>query len=45
MSTAYCQCKEAVLEEKFYAAGENPYGMIEMAKTLSNDILEDITPK
>lgn len=45
VSTAYCQCNEIILEEKFYPATENPYGVIEMAKTLSNDVLEQITPK
>lgn len=45
VSTAYCHCNESVLEEKYYPAIENPYGLIEMARLLKDDILDLITPK
>ncbi|CAO1407990.1 unnamed protein product [Diamesa serratosioi] len=45
VSTAYCQCNETVLEEKYYPAIENPYGLIQMSKFLKDDILDFITPK
>ena len=45
VSTAYCHCNEDVLEEKYYPAIENPYGLIEMARLLKDDILDLITPK
>lgn len=45
VSTAYCHCNEGVLEERYYPANENPYGVIEMVKLLKDDTLEMITPK
>jgi fatty acyl-CoA reductase len=45
VSTAYCHCKENVLEEKYYPASENPYGIIKMTQLLKNESLEIITPK
>ena len=45
VSTAYCQCNENVVEEKYYPGIENPYGLIEMARLLKDDILDLITPK
>lgn len=45
VSTAYCQCNENHLEERFYPAPENPYGIIEMTQLLKEDLLESITPK
>jgi fatty acyl-CoA reductase len=45
VSTAYCHCNEEIVEEKYYPAIENPYGVMEMVKLLNDDILADITPK
>jgi alcohol-forming fatty acyl-CoA reductase len=45
VSTAYCHCNEDVLEERYYPANENPYGVIEMVKLLKDDTLAMITPK
>lgn len=45
VSTAYCHCNEGVLEERYYPATEDPYGMIEMVKLLKDDTIEMITPK
>lgn len=45
VSTAYCHCNEDVLEERYYPANENPYGVMEMVKLLKDDTLEMITPK
>jgi len=45
VSTTYCHCKENVLEERYYSANENPYGILEMVKTLNDETLEYITPK
>ena len=45
VSTAYCQCNEDVLEERFYPANEDPYGVMAMVKLLKDDTLKMITPK
>lgn len=45
VSTAYCQCREEVLEERHYALNESPYEIMEMVKVLSDKILDDMTPK
>ena len=45
VSTAYCHCNENTLEERYYPANENPYGVIEMVKLLKDDTLTMITPK
>lgn len=45
VSTAYSHCKQDVLEEKFYPAPENPYGVIKMTQLMKNESLELITPK
>lgn len=45
VSTAYCHCNEEVLDECFYNSSENPYGLMEMTKLLSDEMLEMITPK
>lgn len=45
VSTAYCHCNESVLEERYYPANEDPYGIIEMVKLLKDDTLVMITPK
>lgn len=45
VSTAFSQCTE-YLDEKYYAAVYNPYGIIEMTSLLKDDgILTDMTPK
>lgn len=45
VSTAYCHCNEDVLEERYYPANENPYGVMQMVKLLKDDTLDMITPK
>lgn len=45
VSTAYCQCNEEILEERAYAAPNNPLAIATMTKHLDPDILEYITPK
>ncbi|XP_053669822.1 putative fatty acyl-CoA reductase CG5065 [Anopheles nili] len=45
VSTAYCQCNEAVLEEKYYPAPQNPEGVSKMVGLLDDDILDLITPR
>lgn len=45
VSTTYCHCRETILEERYYAARENPYGIIEMLNVLTDEKLEAITPK
>lgn len=45
VSTAYCQCTEEVLEEKYYPANENPFGVMKMVKLLNDDTLKTITTK
>lgn len=45
MSTAYCHCNEDVLEERYYPANENPFGVIKMVELLKDDTLNMITPK
>ncbi|XP_058118914.1 putative fatty acyl-CoA reductase CG5065 [Anopheles ziemanni] len=45
VSTAYCQCNEAVLEEKHYTAPQNPEGISKMVGLLDDDILDLITPR
>lgn len=45
ISTAYCHCEEEVLEEKFYKSSENPFGIMHMCNTLSDETLAYITPK
>jgi fatty acyl-CoA reductase len=45
VSTAYSHCKEDILEEKYYPASENPYGIIKMTQLLKSDTLELITPR
>jgi alcohol-forming fatty acyl-CoA reductase len=45
VSTAYCHCNENVLEERYYPANENPFGVIEMVKLLKDETLAVITPK
>lgn len=45
VSTAYCHCNEEVLDECYYKPTENPYGMMEITKLLSDEMLEMITPK
>lgn len=45
VSTTYCHCEENVLEERYYKANENPFGIMEMVKTLNDETLEFITPK
>ncbi|KAL7038720.1 hypothetical protein ACKWTF_009670 [Chironomus riparius] len=45
VSTTYCHCKEVILEERYYRANENPFGIMEMVKTLNDETLEHITPK
>lgn len=45
VSTAYCHCNEDVLEERYYPANENPYGVMEMAKLLKEETLLSITPQ
>lgn len=45
VSTAYCHCNEGVLEERYYPSVENPFGVMEMVKTLRDDTLSIIAPK
>lgn len=45
ISTAYCNCNEAVLEEKYYKSMENPYGVMQMTELLSDETLKIVTPK
>lgn len=45
VSTAYCQCNEAILEERAYPAPHDPQVIAAMTKTLNDDILECLTPK
>uniref|UniRef100_A0A182PEG6 Fatty acyl-CoA reductase n=1 Tax=Anopheles epiroticus TaxID=199890 RepID=A0A182PEG6_9DIPT len=45
VSTAYCQCNEAVLEEKHYPAPQNPEGISKMVGLLDDDLLDTITPR
>ncbi|EAA03772.5 AGAP002279-PA [Anopheles gambiae str. PEST] len=45
VSTAYCQCNEAVLEEKHYPAPQNPEGISKMVGLLDDDLLDIITPR
>lgn len=45
VSTAYCHCNEDVLEERYYPASENPYGVMEMVDLLKDETLALITPK
>lgn len=45
VSTAYCQCREDVLEERYYPASENPYEIMELVRICKEDTLAEITPK
>lgn len=45
VSTAYCHCNEDVLEERYYPANENPFGVMEMVKLLKDETLDLITPQ
>lgn len=45
VSTSYCHCNEEFLDERYYPATENPFGVMEMTKLLSEEVLELITPK
>lgn len=45
VSTAYCQCNEDVLEERAYAAPNDPLAIATMTKNLDKEILDYLTPK
>uniref|UniRef100_A0A0A1XHC5 Fatty acyl-CoA reductase n=1 Tax=Zeugodacus cucurbitae TaxID=28588 RepID=A0A0A1XHC5_ZEUCU len=45
VSTSYCQCNESVLEERAYPAPQNPYDIIKMVEEMSDDALQEITPR
>lgn len=45
MSTAYCQLKEAVLEERAYAPPADPHNVIRSVEWMSTEIVESITDK
>lgn len=45
VSTTYCHCKETILEERYYAASEDPFGIIEMVKVLKDDTINSMTSK
>lgn len=45
VSTSYCHCNEEYLDERYYPATENPYGVMEMSKLMSDEVLDLITPK
>jgi alcohol-forming fatty acyl-CoA reductase len=45
VSTTFCHCNESTLEERYYPANDNPFGIIEMVKNLKDETLELITPK
>lgn len=44
VSTAYCQCNEAEVEEKGYPPPHNPMGIVQMTKMLDPQILAAMTP-
>lgn len=45
VSTSYCQCGEAVLEERAYQTSEAPESVIQMVNTMTDDVLKMMTPK
>nr|XP_014092579.2 putative fatty acyl-CoA reductase CG5065 [Bactrocera oleae] len=45
VSTSYCQCNESVLEERAYPAPQNPYDVIKIVEEMSDDALQEITPR
>lgn len=45
VSTAYCHCKEEILDEKYYEAKENPYLVMDMVRMLSDQFINEFTPK
>lgn len=45
VSTSYCQCNENVLEERAYAAQQNPFDVIKMVEEMSDEALQEITPR
>lgn len=45
VSTAYCQCNEEILEERYYPAMHSPLGVATMTQLLDHEILEELTPK
>ncbi|XP_037955085.1 putative fatty acyl-CoA reductase CG5065 [Teleopsis dalmanni] len=44
VSTSYCQCNESVLEERAYAAPQNPFEIMNMIDTMDDQSLAKITP-
>lgn len=45
VSTSYCQCGETVLEERAYPPPITPESIMVIANTMSDDILDAMTPK
>ncbi|XP_043260053.1 putative fatty acyl-CoA reductase CG5065 [Colletes gigas] len=45
VSTAYSQCTEPVLEERYYECSEQPEVVINTVKNLTDDVLHAMTPK
>ncbi|XP_057664141.1 putative fatty acyl-CoA reductase CG5065 [Diorhabda carinulata] len=45
LSTSYCHLHERVLKEKIYPPPADPYQVMKTVEWLSDDIIEDITPK
>lgn len=44
VSTAFCQCNEAVVEERAYPAPHNPLGISKLAELVDGKVLELVTP-
>lgn len=45
VSTSFCQCGESVLEERAYRTPVAPEGIIQMVGTMTDEVLELMTPK
>lgn len=45
VSTAYCQCDEAILEERGYPPQHDPFTVMEMSQKMDNEFLDYVTPK
>ncbi|XP_032667535.1 putative fatty acyl-CoA reductase CG5065 [Odontomachus brunneus] len=45
VSTSYCQCGESVLEERAYRTPVAPEGIIQVVNTMTDEVLELMTPK
>lgn len=45
VSTSYCQCGEAVLEERAYPTAISPESIISTVNTMPDNVLDAMTPK